>query len=89
MFRIHMKPNPTRDYREAYDRTGEAALRKEFLDYALANGILLVGTCTGMLSTAMTGKEIDRLAEVVEGAFRKIAPALSVKSHVDKTRSSL
>ena len=89
MFRIHMKPNPPRNYREAYDVANEDILRREFLDYALANGILLVGTCTGMLSTAMTGKEIDRLAEVVEGAFRKIAPALSVKSHVDKTRSSL
>ena len=46
---------------------GEAAVREAFLDYALANG---------MLSTAMTAKEIDRLAEVVEGAFRSIRPAL-------------
>ncbi|MCH7822282.1 MAG: aspartate aminotransferase family protein [Proteobacteria bacterium] len=76
MFRIHMKPIPPVNYREAYDLAGEAALRESFLDYALANGIFLVGTCTGMLSTAMTAKEIDRLAEVVEGAFRSIKPAL-------------
>ncbi len=33
-----------------------------------------------MLSTAMTAKEIDRLAEVVEGAFRSIRPALHALS---------
>ena len=76
MFRIHMKPNPPDNYREAYDVPGEEALRKDFLDFALDNGVFLVGTCTGMLSTAMTDREIGRLAEVTEGAFRKIAPAL-------------
>ena len=72
MFRIHMKAEPPRNYREAYDSAGEANLRKDFLDFTAANGLLLVGTCTGMLSTAMSRKEIDRLADVVEGAFRKI-----------------
>jgi glutamate-1-semialdehyde 2,1-aminomutase len=76
MFRVHMKPNPPDNYREVYDRAGEDALRKEFLDYTLANGILLVGTCTGMLSTAMTTREVEHLAEVTEGAFRKIGPEL-------------
>ena len=76
MFRIHMKPKPPKNYREAYDVAGEEALRKQFLDYALAKGILLVGTCTGMLSTPMTGKEIDRLAEVTESAFKQIKPGL-------------
>ena len=76
MFRIHMKPNPPRNYREVYDHVGEAALRKEFLDFALDNGILLVGTCTGMLSTPMTQAEIDHLADVAENAFRKIGPAM-------------
>ena len=71
-----MKPHPPGNYREAYDLAGEDALRKEFLDYALANGILLVSTCTGMLSTAMTSKEVDHLADVVERAFRTIRPAL-------------
>ena len=76
MFRIHMKPNPPQNYREAYDVAGEDALRNDFLDFTLANGILLVGTCTGMLSTAMTSKEIEHLADVTESAFRKIGPAL-------------
>ena len=75
MFRIHMKAEPPRNYREAYDSAGEANLRKDFLDFTAANGLLLVGTCTGMLSTAMGRKEIDRLADVVEGAFRKIKTA--------------
>ena len=76
MFRIHMKPKPPCNYREVYDLAGEDALRKDFLDFALSKGIFLVGTCTGMLSTPMTAREIDRLAEVTEGAFKKIKPGL-------------
>jgi glutamate-1-semialdehyde aminotransferase len=64
------KPHPL------YAVHGEDALRKDFLDFALGNGILLVSTCTGLLSTAMTSKEVDHLAAVTEGAFKKIRPAL-------------
>ena len=76
MFRIHMRPTPPRNYRDVYDRDGEAALRKDLLEYMTQHGLLLVGTCTGMLSTAMTEKEIEKLANVVEAGFRNIAPKL-------------
>ena len=76
MFRIHMRPNPPRNYRDVYDRDGEAALRKDLLEYMTQHGLLLVDTCTGMLSTAMTKKEIEKLANVVEAGFRSIAPRL-------------
>ncbi|HEY4369653.1 MAG TPA: aspartate aminotransferase family protein [Steroidobacteraceae bacterium] len=72
MFRIHMKETPPANYREAYVSAVEKSMRQAFLDHMLENGILLVNTCTGMLSTAMTDFEIDTLAEVAVKGFKKI-----------------
>ncbi len=72
MFRILMKPEPPTDYRSAYARDEEVAALQKFLDYVTANGILLIGTGTGMLSTAMGQAEIDRLCEVSLAGFRHL-----------------
>jgi glutamate-1-semialdehyde 2,1-aminomutase len=72
MFRILMKPEPPTDYRSAYADDDEVAALQEFLDYVTANGILLIGTGTGMLSTAMGQAEIDRLCEVSLAGFRHL-----------------
>jgi glutamate-1-semialdehyde 2,1-aminomutase len=72
MFCIHMKETPPNNYREAYVGSKEKALRQAFLDYMLDHGILLINTCTGMLSTPMTDTEIDVLAQVAVDAFKKI-----------------
>lgn len=72
MFRIHMKATPPANYREAYVSGKEKAVRQAFLDHMVENGILLVNTCTGMLSTPMTNAEIDVLAEVAVAGFKRI-----------------
>ena len=72
MFCIHMKETPPSNYREAYVGGKEKTLRQAFLDYMLDHGILLINTCTGMLSTPMTSTEIDVLAQVAVDAFKKI-----------------
>ena len=72
MFRIHMKPNPPRNYREAFVGPEDAAKIRAILDYALEHGLMLINTCSGTLSTPMTEMEIDRLSEVLLGAFRKV-----------------
>jgi hypothetical protein len=33
---------------------------------------MLINTCSGALSTPMTGREIDRLTDVLLGGFRTI-----------------
>jgi glutamate-1-semialdehyde 2,1-aminomutase len=71
MFRIHMKATPPANYRDAYVTAVEKSMRQTFLDHMLESGVLLVNTCTGMLSTAMTDVEIDKLAEVAVEGFKR------------------
>jgi glutamate-1-semialdehyde 2,1-aminomutase len=72
MFRIHMKASSPKNYREAFITPEDSVRIKCLLDYALDNGVMLINTCSGTLSTPMTEKEIDRLAEVMLGGFRKL-----------------
>jgi glutamate-1-semialdehyde 2,1-aminomutase len=72
MFRILMKPAPPTDYRSGFPCELETANLQRFLDYMTANGILLIGTGTGMLSTPMGEAEIDRLCDVALEGFRHI-----------------
>ena len=71
-FRIHMKPTPPCDYREAYVTRSEARRTKILLDHAIDHGILLINTCSGMLSTPMTHAQIDQLTDVLAGGLAKV-----------------
>ncbi len=73
MFRVHLKPEPPRDYREAYQTADEVAQLGRLLDHLFAHGLMMINTCSGTISTAMTGAEIDHLAEAVLGGFRLLA----------------
>ena len=72
LFRIHMTPEPPTTYRQAYVDPGRARLAKALLDHAFEQGIMLINTCSGALSTAMTTREIDTLSEVLLAGFRKL-----------------
>ncbi len=72
LFRIHMTPTPPTTYREAYVDPDRARLTKALLDHAFDHGIMLINTCSGALSTAMTESEIDTLGEVLLAGFRKL-----------------
>lgn len=72
MFRVHMKAEAPRTYREAFASKEEGLGIKILLDHLFDNGIMMINTCSGALSTAMTQKEIDTLGDVMLGGFRKI-----------------
>ncbi|MCP4361120.1 MAG: aspartate aminotransferase family protein [Chloroflexi bacterium] len=72
MFRIHMKAEAPVTYRDAFMTPQESKLNKALLDYLFDNGIIMINTCSGTLSTVMTEKEIDLLAETVLAGFRAI-----------------
>ena len=72
IFRIHMTPKAPTTYREAYVDPNRAKRTKALLDYAFEHGVMLINTCSGALSTAMTEREIDTLAEVLLGGFRAL-----------------
>ncbi len=72
MFRVHMKSQVPTNYRETYVSPDEQRLTSMLLDYLFDNGIMLINTCSFTLSTAMSDKEIEILADVMLGGFRKI-----------------
>jgi glutamate-1-semialdehyde 2,1-aminomutase len=72
MFRIHMKAEVPQNYRATFASAAESKLIKLLLDHLFDNGIIMIETCSGTLSTAMTEVEIDRLVEVMLSGFRKI-----------------
>jgi glutamate-1-semialdehyde 2,1-aminomutase len=77
MFRVHMKPEVPQDYRSGYQTEAEVGALKVLLDHLAANGILLIETGSGALSTPMTEKEIDLLGEAMLAGFRKVKTHLS------------
>ena len=72
MFRVHMKPNPPTSYRSAFISPEESRRLTILLDHLFDNGIMMINTCSGVLSTVMTEKEIGDLAEAMLGGFRAI-----------------
>ncbi len=73
MFRIHLKANPPKTYREAFQSKEVQKVLKNLLDYLYyKENILLVNTCTCMFSTAITQKEVDILSEAFLRAFKEL-----------------
>lgn len=77
MFRIHLKPVAPTTYREAYQPAAEKQLIKELLDFMYyQEKILMINTCSCMLSTVTGQKEIDTLSEGLERAFKVLKPKI-------------
>jgi len=54
MFRVHTKPEPPVNYRAAPVTAEENARLKLLLEHLFDNGIMMINTCSGTLSTVMT-----------------------------------
>ena len=80
LFRVHIKPEVPENYRAAFPTVEEANLLNALLDYLFDNGIMMINTCTGALSTAMTENEIDISIEIFLNGFRKIKPLLTTRT---------
>lgn len=73
MFRIHLKANPPKTYREAFQTKEEQRVLKSLLDYLYYDeNLLLINTCSCMFSTPITQNEVDILNEAFLRAFRKL-----------------
>ncbi len=72
LFRIHMKPEAPHDYRSAFASAEETRMLKGLLDHLFDCGIMMIGTCSGALSTVMTETEIDILVDAMLQGFRKL-----------------
>lgn len=77
MFRIHLRATPPTTYREAYQTKEATVLINALIDYLFfTEKIMMVNTCACMFSTALTQKEVDKLAEAMLNGFRFIKPKL-------------
>ncbi len=61
LFRIHPKPTPPTQFREAFMSTEEAALMGRLSRHFFEHGILLPNGAAACLSTAMNDEDIDRI----------------------------
>ncbi len=77
MFRIHLKPTAHETYRETYQPHAEKVLINELMDFMYYHEkILMINTCSCMFSTVIRQKEINRLTEGLERAFRMLKPKI-------------
>lgn len=73
MFRIHLKPTPPRDYREAYLSAEENKRLKVLLSHMFEEGFILINSGSVAMSTPMTMSEVDGLIGALRSGFRKLA----------------
>jgi glutamate-1-semialdehyde 2,1-aminomutase len=71
MFRVHMKAQEPRNYREAFMGPDEVALVRSLLEHLLGEGFLMINTGTAAISTAMSERDIDDLVEAMRRWFMK------------------
>ena len=72
IFRVHLKANPPRNYREAFMTPDENRQLKILLDHLFDDGFIVINTCAATMSTAMGEAEIDALVASLEAGFGKI-----------------
>tara|TARA_B000000557_G_C20811377_1_gene460322 strand:+ start:2564 stop:3883 length:1320 start_codon:yes stop_codon:yes gene_type:complete len=78
MFRIHLQNSPPTNARETYQDNNTKKIINDLLDYLFLNeNIIMINTCTCMLSTSLTQKEIDRLSQALLNGFRIIKPKIN------------
>lgn len=76
MLRVHFKSLPPTNYRQSFLNEDEAKALKIMLTHANEQGIMLINTCSMMLSTVMTINEIKKLVDVLEQGFELVTQQL-------------
>jgi glutamate-1-semialdehyde 2,1-aminomutase len=73
IFRVHLKPSPPQNHREAFMTADESTRLSVLLDHLLEAGFMMINTCSAALSTAMGEAEIDALVAAIERGLRKLS----------------
>ncbi len=78
MFRLHFMEKPPLSYRESFAVEKMKKVITQFLDHLYEKKVIVVNSCSCMLSTIMTQREIDILTEAMLSAFKHIKPNLEL-----------
>jgi glutamate-1-semialdehyde 2,1-aminomutase len=73
ILRVHLKPQPPRNHREAFATKEEAGRIVKLVDHLFDEGFLMINTCSATLSTAMGESEIDALIAAVEKGLHRLS----------------
>ena len=76
LLRMHMKPSVPSNFREAHPTETEKRVLTALINDLYDQGIMMIHTGSAALSTAMSEAEIDRLADAVLQALRKLKPIM-------------
>lgn len=76
MFKIHFREVAPTSYRETYEDAETKKIMNLFLDKMYEENIIMINSCSCVLSTVITQKEIDMLSEAMLESFRHIKPFL-------------
>ncbi|MBW6491822.1 MAG: aminotransferase class III-fold pyridoxal phosphate-dependent enzyme [Lentimicrobium sp.] len=77
MFKIHFREVAPTNFRESYEDAARKKVINLFLDKMYEENIIIINSCSCVLSTVITQKEIDMLSEAMLNSFRFIKPYLS------------
>lgn len=77
LFRIHFKPTPPANYREAFPTPHEVAAKGILLNHLFNHGIMMIETLSCALSTPMTRRDIDQLSEELHIGLNLVRPTLN------------
>lgn len=77
MFKVHFREIAPTTYRECYEDAELKSLMNRFLDQMYAEGVIMINSCSCVLSTVITQLEIDLLSDAMLKSFRAIKPYLN------------
>lgn len=77
MFKVHFRETPPVTYRDCYEDAGVKSIMNRFLDNMYKEGVIMINSCSSVVSTVITQKEIDMLSEAMLKSFRVIKPYLN------------
>jgi glutamate-1-semialdehyde 2,1-aminomutase len=76
MFKVHFRETPPSNYRDVYEDQKTQNINTLFLNHMYDQGVILIYSCSAVLSTVITQKEVDILTEAMLSAFRYLKPHL-------------
>lgn len=77
MFKVHFRDVAPTTFRESYEDAAMKKIMTLFLDKMYEEKIIMINSCSCVLSTVITQKEIDILSEAMLNSFRHIKPFLN------------
>jgi glutamate-1-semialdehyde 2,1-aminomutase len=72
MFRVHMKSDPPKSYRDVFVTPEESRRLNALLDHLFDSGFMMINTCSATTSTAMGEREIDALVKAFAEGLEQV-----------------